>query len=75
MARRRKLIVSVLLGLGAIAGIIIWYIVALSAVAGESGHEMASAAVSAEGVLYGLRAVALVALVALVLRFVVIAWD
>jgi len=75
MARRRKLIVPVLLGLGAIGGIALWYFVALSALAGESGQEVVSAAVSAKGVLYGLRTIALSALVALVLRFVAIARE
>ena len=75
MARSRKLIVPSLVGLAAIAGIVFWYFVALSAVAAESGQEMVTAAYSAKGLIYGLRAIALAVLVALVLRFVVLARE
>ena len=58
--------------LAAIGG---WYYIAVDAVAIESGADFPSAAVSAEGIIYALRAIAFAVMIGLVVKFLVLAKD
>ena len=69
---QRTAILYWIIAMAAIGGISFWYMTAVSVLARELGIPLFDAAMSFEGFMYGLRAMTLVVLVALWIKFLVL---